>query len=92
MAPVGVLGPYPPITYTFERAKLPKGRKKAPAIPVATQKEIRRYETAYRSCFKRFPAIEYTAPFIRIDGKEGVNVKRLKQLTAQLRERVRNLV
>lgn len=84
--------PVPELTYTIERARMPKTRKKAPVIPVATAKEIRHYESAYRSCFKRMPSVEYVHPFIRIDGKEGVNVKRLKQLTAQLRERVRDMV
>lgn len=78
--------------FEIQKARMPKRRKKAPEIPIALLKEIRRYESAYRSCYKKAPAIEYAAPYVRIDGQPGVNAKRLKQLTAQLRERVRDLV
>lgn len=72
-------------------ASMPKRRKKAPLVPDNVRKELARYKLLYKACFKREPVIEYTKPFIRIDGQPGVTVKRLTELTRMLRERVKDL-
>jgi hypothetical protein len=74
-------------------AKLPKRRKKRPEVPANVSAAIRDYDKAYRYLFKKPAVIQYDKAFafIRINGGDGVGVKRLKQLTAQLRERARDL-
>lgn len=71
-------------------AKLPKRRKAKPAIPPNVAAAMKAYATQYKIVFKRMPDMQYDKPYIRIDGKDGVDFRRLHTLTQQLRDRARD--
>ena len=75
------------------KAKLPKRRKKRPECPAPVAAAMKDYAARYKIVFKQTPTMLYDRDFgfIRINGGDGVGLKRLKQLTQQLRERARDL-
>lgn len=80
-------------SFALQRAKLPKLRKKRPSVPLAVANEMKRYTDAYRRVYGKPVVLTYDRDFGFIRGatSAGVGVKRLKELTAQLRERAKDL-
>lgn len=82
-------------SFTVSRkAKLPKRYRKRPECPPAVAAAIKEYADKYKVVYKRPPTMIYDKAFgfIRIDGKDGIGLKRLKQLTQQLRERIKDML
>lgn len=66
---------------------MPTKRTKPKATP-RLKKVAQDYKEAYKEIFKVTPVLTYDGTWIRIQGQEGgVSIKRLKELTAQLRNR-----
>lgn len=72
-----------------KRAAIPQPRRKR-AVPAAVRAAAQEYKAAYKSLFGVEPALkwEQAGQWVRIKGQaQGVSVRRLKELTAQLKAR-----
>ena len=68
----------------------PKTRRARGSVPANIQKAFKAYADAYQAIYIRRPrCFEYDrqSKFIRIDGEPGVSLKRLQEMTRNLRAR-----
>lgn len=72
-----------------ERAP-PKLRKKTVKVTPSLKKAAKEYKQAYVKVYGLSPRLTFDGKWIRLPGnKEGVSIKRLRELTTQLLNRVR---
>lgn len=71
-----------------ERVKLPQ--KKKTKVTPSLKKAAKEYKQAYVKVYGLTPRLTFDGTWIRLPGnKEGVSIKRLRELTTQLLNRVR---
>ncbi len=52
------------------------------------QRAAHEYKEAYREVYGVYPSMRYQAPYVRIVGQnQGVTLRRLREMTSQLRRR-----
>lgn len=72
-----------------ETIPLPKPRKKKGRVPQSVRTAAKEYKQAYAAVYGMRPSVSYDGTWIRLGGaKEGVGVKRLRELTNRLRNRI----
>ena len=77
----------PPTTKSKAQTKLKRkgGGKVSPSLKRAAKE----YKEAYRAVYHMNPGLTFDGKWVRIHGQElGVSLKRLKELTVQLRNRI----
>lgn len=77
--------------FDLETCKLPKPKKtkakrKLNLFVVAADIYARKYKQLYG----RVPSFEFNNEFVSIDGKDGVTIKRLCELTKQLAQQIQS--
>lgn len=64
-----------------------KPRSKGPKVSDALRKAAQEYKREYFNAYGRRPVITYDGEWVRIDGGAGIKLRRLKELTTQLKRR-----
>ena len=73
---------------TIEAVPMPKRRKPKSKIPPALKAGAQEYKDAYRAVYGMLPELRWDGKWIRIKGQaQGVNLRRLRELTTQLKLR-----
>lgn len=73
---------------TETNVPMPKRRKARPRVPQALRDAAQDYKDAYKAAYGVKPELTWDGKWIRIKGQaQGVSLRRLKELTTQLRAR-----
>ena len=72
----------------IEQVAMPKRRKPKPKISAALRSAANEYKDAYHTTYGMKPELTWDGKWVRIKGQaQGVSLRRLKELTTQLRAR-----
>jgi hypothetical protein len=71
-----------------EHIAMPKARKKKPRISESLRNAAKAYKQAYIAVYNMRPSMTFDGTWIRLAGtREGISIRRLKELTTQLKNR-----